>query len=68
MTRNHPLEPQPIRVHIIQTVLEAAKDAGDEHAIACCRRLLEANRRGWKQHRDSKEWALVQECYDSITE
>ena len=30
------------RMHVVWSVLEAAKDAGDEIVIAACRRLIEA--------------------------
>ena len=40
----------PLRMQITWEVLEAAKDAGDEMVIAACRRVIEANRKGWRKH------------------
>ncbi len=47
------------KMHIIWNVLEAAKDAGDETVIAACRRLIVANRLGWKKHADAADYSLV---------
>jgi hypothetical protein len=47
-------------MQIVWDVLERAKDAGDETVIAACRRLIEADRIGWKRHRNIVDWALVQ--------
>ena len=47
------------KMQIIWQVLEAAKDAGDEMVIAACRRLIIANRLGWKKHHAPADYALV---------
>lgn len=51
------------RMQIVWSVLEAAKDAGDEILIAACRRLIVANRLGWKRHADPADYRLVLEFY-----
>jgi hypothetical protein len=40
----------PPRMRIAWAVLEAAKDAGDEMVIAACRRVIAADRIGWRKH------------------
>jgi hypothetical protein len=50
----------PPRMRIVWSVLEAAKDCQDEMVIAACRRLIVANRLGWKKHRAKADWTLVQ--------
>jgi hypothetical protein len=40
-----------LRMTITWDVLEGAKDVGDEMVIAACRRVIEADRRGWRKHR-----------------
>jgi hypothetical protein len=40
-------------------VLEGAKDCNDAVVIAACRRLIEADRRGWRKHHDPADWRLV---------
>lgn len=47
----------PIRMQICWQVLEAAKDAGDEHVIAACRALITAFRSG--RDRGMAEWKIV---------
>ena len=47
------------RMQIVWTVLEAAKDVGDELVISACRRLIIANRLGWKKYHRSDDWQLV---------
>jgi hypothetical protein len=37
-------------MRIAWAVLEAAKDAGDEMVIAACRRVIAADRIGWRKH------------------
>jgi hypothetical protein len=56
------------RMQITWTVLEAAKDAGDEMVISACRRLINANLIGWRKHHDPKDYALVREFYEAIAE
>ena len=45
-----PLDSQPPRMRITWAVLEAAKDACDEMVIAACRRIIAADRLGWRRH------------------
>jgi hypothetical protein len=49
------------RMHIVWNVLERAKDVGDDFVIGACRRLIAANRLGWRKHHDPEDWKLVQE-------
>lgn len=49
------------RMQIVWDALEAAKDTGDELLIATCRRLIEANRRGWKTHHNPADYQLVKD-------
>jgi hypothetical protein len=49
------------RMRVVWDVLEGAKDVGDQHVVAACRRLLVANRLGWRKHRASADWDLVRE-------
>ena len=49
----------PPRMQIVWDVLERAKDAGDAVVTAACRRLIEANRLGWRKHHDPADWQLV---------
>lgn len=53
----------PPRMTMIWNVLEAAKDNDDQRVIAACRRLIVANRRGWKLHRDPADMAIVRSFY-----
>jgi hypothetical protein len=53
------------RMHVVWTVLEAAKDCGDEIVIATCRRLSEANRLGWEKYRNPADYHLVREFYEA---
>ncbi|WP_200474605.1 hypothetical protein [Azospirillum argentinense] len=48
------------RMQIVWDVLEAAKGNNDATVISACRRLIEANRLGWKKHANPTDWALVQ--------
>ena len=47
------------RMQITWQVLEAAKDAGDEMVIAACRRIITADRIGWRKHGNAADLALV---------
>ena len=49
------------RMKIVWAVLEAAKDAGDSTVIAACRRLIRADRIGWRRHHVPADWNLVKE-------
>jgi hypothetical protein len=50
---------EPPRMRITWTVLEAAKDAGDEMVIAACRRMIAADRIGWRKHGNAADLELV---------
>jgi hypothetical protein len=47
------------RVQIVWDVLEAAKVSGDENVAAACRRLIVADRLGWRRHAERGDIALV---------
>jgi hypothetical protein len=57
MSRLH--DSQPPRMRITWAVLEAAKDAGDEMVIAACRRVIAADRLGWRKHGNPADLKLV---------
>jgi hypothetical protein len=57
--RRDPHDSQPPRMRITWAVLEAAKDAGDETVIAACRRIIAADRLGWRKHGNSADLKLV---------
>jgi hypothetical protein len=46
-------------MRITWAVLEAAKDAGDEMVIAACRRIIAADRIGWRKHGNPADLELV---------
>ena len=50
---------QPPRMRITWAVLEAAKDVGDEIVIAACRRIIVADRLGWRKHGNPVDLKLV---------
>lgn len=47
------------RKKMIFGVLEAAKDAGDAAVICACRRLIKADRLGWRKHAAPADRAMV---------
>ncbi len=49
------------RMRITWHVLEAAKDASDEIVIAACRRIITADRIGWRKHGNSADLQLILE-------
>ncbi|SKA19917.1 hypothetical protein SAMN05428963_1086 [Consotaella salsifontis] len=51
------------RMQIVWSVLEAAKDAGDELIIAACRRIIVADRIGWRKHGNPADYRLVLDFY-----
>ena len=53
------LASEPPRMRITWAVLEAAKDAGDEMVIAACRRIITADRIGWRKHGNPADLELV---------
>ena len=50
---------EPPRMRITWAVLEAAKDVGDEMVIAACRRIITADRLGWRKHGNPADLRLV---------
>lgn len=42
-------------------VIEAAKDADDHAIVAACRRVIVADRRGWKKHGNPADEKLIRE-------
>ncbi len=46
----------PPRMRIIWSILEMAKDIGDDFVISICRRLIVANRLGWRKHASKTDW------------
>src|SRR3546814_18565351 len=55
------------RMQAVWSVLEAAKDNGDEIVIAACRRLIVADRLGWKKHAAAADKALAFSLAESTT-
>jgi hypothetical protein len=51
------------RMEITWAVLEAAKDAGDAMVIAACRRIINADRIGWRKHGNPADYRLVLDFY-----
>lgn len=47
------------RMQIVWEVLEAAKDAGDDFVLAACRRVIAADRIGWRKHGDKADLRIV---------
>jgi hypothetical protein len=52
------------RMQIVWDVLEAAKDTGDAIVIAACRRLIAADRVGWRRHAERGDIKLVMSLAD----
>jgi hypothetical protein len=48
-----------LRMQIVWQTLEAAKDAGDGLVIDSCRRLITADRIGWRKHHEPRDWQIV---------
>lgn len=46
-------------MQIVWDVLEAAKDAGDAQVIAACRRIIKADRIGWRKHGNPADLRIV---------
>ncbi len=59
MAKTRETDNRPLRMMIVWDVLESAKDAGDVMAINACRRLINAENRGWRKHHDPADFALV---------
>ncbi len=49
----------PIRMRIVWDVLERALDCQDDYVVRAARRLIIANRLGWRKHRDPRDWEVV---------
>jgi hypothetical protein len=47
------------RMQITREVLERAKDCGDDHVIAACRRIINADRIGWHKHGRKSDLDLI---------
>ncbi len=56
---------QTPRQTIALQVLEAAKDAGDQMVVNACRRVITANRLGWRKHGCAADLKLVYEFYEA---
>lgn len=54
------------KMQIVWDVLEAAKDNRDAVVIAACRRLIVANRLGWKRHAAQADKDLVYAFADGM--
>lgn len=52
------------RMTITWAVLEAAKDAGDDAVLAACRRIITADRIGWRRHGVPADYRLVLGFYE----
>lgn len=50
---------QSPRMQITWQVLECAKDVDDEMVIAACRRIITADRIGWRKHGNADDYRLV---------
>jgi hypothetical protein len=48
------------RKKMIFEVLDAAKDACDAEIVAACRRLMKADRLGWRKYADISDWAKIE--------
>lgn len=59
-------QPQPLRMSITWKVLEHARAAGDEQMVAICRRIIIANRSGWRSHRTPGDLRQVIAYYDAM--
>ena len=57
---------RPPRIDIIHTVLESAREAGVTEYVEICRRLLAADRKGWRTHADRQDWNAVLEAYEEV--
>ena len=49
-------------------VLEAAKDNEDQAVINACRRLIVADRKGWRPCRDLRDVELVHDLFEACRE
>jgi hypothetical protein len=56
----------PPRMQITFTVLEAAQNVGDAEVTAACRRIITADRIGWRKHGNPADYRTVVAVYDAI--
>lgn len=56
----------PPRMKIVWTTLEAAKDAGVHEIAAACRRIITADRIGWRKHGNPADYQMVREAYEGL--
>jgi hypothetical protein len=49
----------PLRLQLTLDVLERDKDCGDATVIAACRRVIQADRLGWRRHGNPHDLRLV---------
>lgn len=54
------------KMQIIWQVLDMAKDVEDTMVINACRRLIEANRKGWKKYARKSDINLVMYFAEAI--
>lgn len=52
------------RMQIVWQVLESAIDCNDIAVIAACRRLIVADRLGWRKHCSAADWRLIRAFAD----
>lgn len=50
---------QPPRMQITWRVLEGALEAGDADVVAACRRVIVANRLGWRKYGNPADLQLI---------
>lgn len=48
-----------LRMKVVWDVMEEAKVNRDDVVLAACRRLIHADRLGWKSPHRHRDWALV---------
>jgi hypothetical protein len=53
------------RMNIALEVLDMAKDNDDAGMIAVCRRVIEADRIGWRKHGDPADYRAVLDAYEA---
>ena len=65
--RGSPCNPTPLtplRMQVVWSVFEAAKANNDRQVIDACRRLIHANRLGWRRYALPADWRLVKAFAD----
>lgn len=66
ISRNKETTTMTPRMQIVWTTLEASKDAGIDHIVAACRRIITADRIGWRKHGDPADYRMVREAYEGL--